>query len=206
MIKPIRFVLGPVLCALILASINRPASAKPVPDNLGNGLDKIVESNLILKGNTPAPVSDTSAKANGTAMVAGKSIATYDGYATRQAANYAAHAIIDPASKQLLVDIHLSGSLPFADVQKALTAKFASLKITAVDAKYRGAGVIEGFVSVDDVVALSQTNGVRSVQLSLKPYHHRPAAPPRGPVTPAAAGPLWSDWHYVRSGRHPTSR
>jgi hypothetical protein len=162
-----------ILFTALFSTIALSLFAKPVPDNLGNGLDKIVESNLILQGTIPAPPADPSARPNGTAMVAGKRVTTYNGYATRQAANYAAHAITDAASKHLMVDIHLSGTVPFADVQNALTAKFASLQVTAVDTKYRGVGVIEGYVAIDDVVALSETEGVRSVQLALKPYHSR---------------------------------
>ena len=166
--------------------------AKPVPDNLGNGLNKLVESNLILQGKIPALPTDSVAKPNGNVTVAGKTVATYNGYATRQAANYAAHAITEPASKKPMVDIHLSGTVSFADVQKTLTTKFSSLKITATDSTYR-AGVIEGYISLNDVVALSQVDGVRSVQLALKPYHGRripPAGAKAGIATPAVSGPL----------------
>jgi hypothetical protein len=179
-----------LLCSWVLSAFVISASAKPVPDNLGNGLDKIVESNLILKGAIPAPPADAAAKPNGSTMVAGTSIATYNGYATRQAANYAAHALTDPVSKQFMVDIHLSGTVPFANLQNTLMTKFASLKITAVDATYRGVGVIEGYIPVDDMVALSQMDGVRSVQLSLKPYHSRRAPRARAQVVPASVPAL----------------
>ncbi len=162
--------------------------AKPVPDNLGNGLNKLVESNLILQGKIPAPASDPVAKPDGTKVVGGKTIATYAGYATRQAANYAAHAITDRVSKQPMVDIHLSGTVALADLQKTLTTKFSSLKITAVDTQYR-AGVIEGYVSINDVVALSQVDGIRSVQLSLKPYHGRRINPAGAKSESAVASP-----------------
>src|ERR1700736_3967306 len=102
--------------AISVCLVGLSVSAKPVPDNLGNGLDKLVESSLILQGKIPAPPADPSAKPDGTIIVAGKNIAIYNGYATRQAANYAAHAIADPASKHFMVDIHLSGTVPFGDV------------------------------------------------------------------------------------------
>jgi hypothetical protein len=178
-----------VICAISAAFALTPIFGKPVPDNLGNGLNKLVESNLILAGKIPSPASDRAAKPNGSKVVAGKTVPTYNGYATRQAANYAAHAITDSVTKNPMVDIHLSGTLPLADVQKSLTAKFSSLKVTAVDSNYH-AGVIEGYVSLDDVVALSQMDGVRSVQLSLKPYHGRRIERPASAVTPAASGPL----------------
>jgi hypothetical protein len=179
-----------IACAALVCATSLSLSAKPVPENLGNGLDKIVESNLILKGVIPPPPADPAAKPNSSTIVAGKNVTTYNGYATRQAANYAVHAITDATSKHFMVDIHLSGTVPFGDVQNVLTTKFSSLQITAVDAKYRGVGVIEGYVATDDIVALSETDGVRSVQLSLKPYHSRRFARTRAAVTLAAAGPL----------------
>jgi subtilase family protein len=167
-------------CTILFAG---SALARPVPQNLGNGLDKLVESNLILRGKIDAPAVDESAKPNGTTNVAGKNITTYDGYATRQAANYARAAITDPVSKQFMVDIVLGGSVRFDKVKDALTNKFASLKITAMDPAYRGTGVIEGYVSLDDVPALAQTPGVRSVHLSLRPHHSK--RPGKGPAIDA---------------------
>src|SRR5436190_13857212 len=69
--------------------------ARPVPQNLGNGLDKLVESNLTLKGRLAAPAADAAAKPDGTAVVQGRTVKTYQGYATQQAANYARAAIVD---------------------------------------------------------------------------------------------------------------
>src|SRR4030081_3188737 len=175
-----------VFCAVLCGILAMPASAKPVPDNLGNGLDKLVESNLILKGKIAPPATDKSANPDGTTTVAGKSIDTYNGYATRQAANYAAAAIAEPASNRFMVDVVLSGAVPFDRVKQALTNNFASLQITAVDTKYRGVGVIEGYVSVDDVPAMAQTAGVRSMHLSLKPHHSARKLPPSALDAPAA--------------------
>jgi hypothetical protein len=182
------FVAGAILCGALAI----PAWAKPVPDNLGNGLNKLVESNLILQGKIASPPADNQANPTGQTLVAGKIVTTYGGYATRQAANYAAHAIIDPVSKNFMVDIHLSGGVAFADVQNALTSKFASLKITAVDSNYHGAGVIEGYIATDDLVALSQMDGVRSVQLALKPNHGRAVTKTGAPGTLAALTALGS--------------
>jgi len=181
---------SPIGLSILVCLIASILSAKPVPENLGNGLDKLVESNLILKGIIPPLPADPVAKPNGRVIVAGKNVTTYDGYATRPAANYGRHAITNPVSKNYMVDIVLSGTIPFADVQNALTTKFNSLQITAVDAKYRGVGVIEGYVSIEDVVALSETDGVRSVHLALKPYHSRHLTGQRVPAAPAVAAPL----------------
>ena len=48
----------------------------------------------------------------------------------------------------------MGGTVAFDQVRQTLTAKFVSLKITAVDPKYQGAGVIEGYISADDGVPL----------------------------------------------------
>lgn len=188
---PYRF---PSRLIILAAGLTASATilAKPVPDNLGNGLNKLVESNFILQGKISAPAADNSAHPNGTTLVGGRTVTTYDGFATRQAANYARHAITDPVSKQYLVDIVLSGSVPFDQVRQALTTKFASLRVTATDGKYRNAGVIEGYVSLDDVVTLSQTDGVRSVHLSLRPYRRAVTQPKSAEAAASLAAPLGS--------------
>jgi hypothetical protein len=131
--------------------------ATDLPKNLGYGLDKLVESNLILKG-------QGGEKGKKKASLIGQ----FNGYATEEAANYAAMAITSKDGR-VLVDITLSGKVPFAEVQASLRNKFASLEITSVDATYRNAGIIEGWLSVDDAAALSQVAGVKAVFLGLKP-------------------------------------
>src|SRR4051794_9318302 len=118
------------------------ACAIPVPQNLGNGLDELVESNLVLQGRIAAPTADKSTTPNGSMVVAGQRVSTYDGYATQQAANYAHAAIVDVVSNRFMVDIVLGGKVPFDQVQQTLTNRFASLQITATNAKYRGTGII----------------------------------------------------------------
>ena len=126
-------------------------SAKPVPDNLGYGLDKLVESNLLLRAG------------------AGRNVGRFDGYATAQAASYAATAIMD-GKDRVLVDITLTGRVPFATLRTSLERTVRSLTITSVDARYRGVGVIEGYVSVDQASALARTRGVSAVFLVQKPF------------------------------------
>jgi hypothetical protein len=181
----------PAVAACALAAITATSIlARPIPQNLGNGLDKLVESNLILQGKiaAPAQAANKSDKPTGKARVGGKTIATYDGYATRQAAEFAANAITEPVSQRPMVDIVLGGKVAFEQLKQTLTTKFPSLQITATDAKYRGTGVIEGYVSVDDVPALAETVGVRSVHLSLKPYHNARKIQPAVPAQAAALG------------------
>jgi hypothetical protein len=69
-----RRVASVVACAGLFASAC-VVSAKPVPDNLGYGLDKLVESNIALKSGS------------------GKGAQLFNGYATEEAANLAAAAI-----------------------------------------------------------------------------------------------------------------
>ncbi|HEX8489966.1 MAG TPA: hypothetical protein VF626_03010, partial [Chthoniobacterales bacterium] len=126
-----------------------PALAKrAVPDNLGNGLDKLVESNLAIKAGLPG---------------------NFDGFASRQAAAYAKLALSDKITGKYLVDIMLDGRVPLATLQTSLQSAFPLLEVKNIDTKYRGHGVIEGYVLIDDVPAMAYTPGVGSVILQLRP-------------------------------------
>ena len=132
-------------------------SATDVPKNMGNDLDKLVESNLALK----------AAQRNH------QQIVTYDGFATERAALASDMAIKDTASNKYLVDIHPSGRMPFNKLKESLLRSCPSLRITAIDTKYRGVGVIEGYISVGEVAKVANNKGVTSVQLGIKPYLKR---------------------------------
>src|SRR6476620_2247703 len=119
--------------------------ARPVPQNLAGGLDKLVESNLILK----------AAAAHGAAPSV-----LYNGYATQEAANYAALAIQDSETKRFLVDIHPSGRVPLDRLIETLEQKFSSFTFIAKDTKYKGVGVIEGYIGLDEVAALGNMREV----------------------------------------------
>jgi len=136
--------------AIALAALVGQAQATNVPQNLGYGLDKLVESNIALKN--PARTG-----------------ALYNGYASEAAAYYAGEAITDAATGRFLVDVTLSGRVSLNDVKNSLSANIPSLTIQATDASYRSTGILEGYVSIDDVALLSQTKGVQSVFLALKP-------------------------------------
>jgi hypothetical protein len=138
----------PILTAVLSAFLSLSALARPVPQNLGNGLDKLVESNLLLKAGAPG---------------------AFGGYATSQAARYATLAWIDKSTGRYLVDIYLTGTVPLATLRSSLPAKVASLAIKTTDASYRGVGAIEAYVSLDDVPALAKTPGVSSVVLAVRP-------------------------------------
>jgi hypothetical protein len=150
------------LLSLFAFSLN----AAEVPQNLGYGLDTLVASNIALKN--PAQ---------------GQQL--YNGYATEAAAYYASQAITDEATGRVMVDITLSGRVPLDTVKNAAQAKVGSLTITATNLDYRGAGILEGYVSIDDAAALSQLKGVRGVFLALKPDLNSSATPGAAATGPA---------------------
>lgn len=144
----------------LAAGLLAVASAKPAPDNLANGLGKIVENNLIEKGQiTSPPVGQTP------------NFAAYKAAIAREASTYAARAITDSASGRYLVEIMPNGRVPVAALQTSLQGRFPLLSITNVDTRYVGHGVLEGYISIDDVPAIASTAGVGSVILQLRPIH-----------------------------------
>ena len=132
-------------------------SATDVPKNLGNDLDKLVESNLALKK----------------AQINHQKIATYNGFASERAALASDMAIREQSTNKYLVDIHPNGRMSFDKLKENLLQSCPSLRITGIDTKYRGVGVIEGFISVDEVARVANNKGVTSVQLGIKPYVRR---------------------------------
>ena len=146
-----------VVLFLGMAMVVSTVSATDVPKNLGNDLDKLVASNIALK---KAQQTHTN-------------IVTYNGFASERAALASDMAIKDQASNKYLVDIHPSGRMKFEALKADLLKSCPSLRITAIDTKYRGVGVIEGFISVDEVVKVANNKGVTSVQLGIKPYLKR---------------------------------
>jgi subtilase family protein len=172
-------------CALVCGTtiMMIPALARPVPGNLANGLDKLVENNLIQQGKiTTAPAQTVTASSptkNGKTS-AGKTTATtisqtsFDSYkasVAKEAAKYGSRAVTQISMGKCLVDIMPNGRVPLATLQPSLQTKFPALSVTAVDSKYIGHGVIEGYVSLDDVPTIAQSEGVGSVILQLRPIH-----------------------------------
>ncbi len=151
-------------------------SAKtPVPENLSGGLGDLVKSRYELK----------QSKAAGQKM---QSVAAATGikFSSQVAADIANDSLTDDTGR-VMVMIHLSGLNTFKETRKAVKA-IPSLTITAVDKTYKG-GVIEGYVSVDDVADLAEVAGVRSVALEAKPEHNRRIAQATsGPVTDVVTG------------------
>jgi hypothetical protein len=139
--------------SLCLGLVATSLQARPVPQNLANGLGPLVESNIATK-----------------AQPNNKSIAKFNGFATQQAADFADNAIRDTATGRYLVDIYPANSRLNAEkLVTVLQKRFKSFTLTALDKKYHGVGVVEGFISLDDVPALGNLHGVRSVKLGTKP-------------------------------------
>ncbi len=154
--------LGLASASLLLVAAT--AHARPVPQNLAGGLAALVESNLALKAKSGAELA-----------------AQHQGFATDQAASYAALAIQDSATGRFLVDIFPRSQQVNAEKLVAvLQQKFPSFTLTALDKKYHGVGEVEGFISLDDVPALGNMREVRSVKLGLKPDLNRPVHPGGG--------------------------
>ena len=145
--------------------------AKPVPSNLGNGLDKLVANNLAL-----AAAGSTSTKlgaAAGTALNTGDSV-TVNGKTYVDAATAAvATSAIQDAQGRVLVRVTLNGAATFKQTSKAMKAAASSLSITAKDKTYRGVGVMNAYVDVADVPALASAQGVSAVILEWKPRHNK---------------------------------
>ena len=173
-------------CASALAAVC--VIAKPVPNNLANGLDKLVTNNLIQQGEitsaptiqtpvakTPVKVTKRSASRNSNLTAVATSTQSFDAYkasVAKQAASYASKAITQNATGKYLVDIMPNGRVPVATLQSTLQSKFPLLSVTATNTNYVGHGVIEGYVSLDDVPVMAQTEGVGSIILQLKPIHN----------------------------------
>ncbi len=141
-----------ILAVGILAALcTAPLQARQtVPQNMGYGLDVLIQSDTALRSSTP-PVQ------------------LFNGYASAQAAMYASRAITDSASGRVLIDITLNGAVEMVKVRMALESKIPSFSASVTDDSYRGVGMIEGYVAIADAAEVAQVAGVRGVFLALKP-------------------------------------
>ena len=167
------FVLPAALGFALLGTIS--AHAKPVPSNLGNGLDKLVASNLVVSA-TNAKSVKAGAKLGAAIGIAvdQANFVTVNGktYTDATVAAVATNAIQD-AQGRVLVRVTLNGAASFKDTRKAMKAAASSLSVTAKDKTYRGVGVMNAYVDVDDVPALASAQGVSAVILEWKPQHYK---------------------------------
>lgn len=140
---PLTIVGGFLLMGLLPSRI----FATPVPQNLGNGLREIVE------------------KQRSTAQVAPNALSAQQQQQQSLIISHDRLKLTD-AQGRILVNITLKGTVPLATVQSRLTALGAN--ITASDPRYR-AGIIEGFVPLDQVTKIAKMDGVSAVHLVPKP-------------------------------------
>jgi hypothetical protein len=144
-----------------LGILTNAVEARPVPQNLAGGLEALVESHVATK--------------------AGQTTGLFNGYTTEAAANYASLAIQDTETGRFLVDIYPKNNRVKAEALVAiLQQRFSSFALTALDKNYKGVGVVEGFISLDDVSALGNMPEVRSVMLGIKPELNRHVHPGGG--------------------------
>lgn len=165
------------ILAITLALSVLSLSARPVPQNLGNGLDKIVENNLLQQGKIlpPAQASNGTSKTSVSKRTATKNaadyVAAYKAAVAKEAATFSKMAIAEPTTGKYLVDIMPNGHVPLASLQAALQASFPATDVRQIDTKYAGHGVLEGYITVDDAPNIAQFAGVGSVILQLRPIH-----------------------------------
>src|SRR5437764_1405195 len=172
-----------ILCTAFVSTIALSLSAKPVPDNLGNGLDKLVTNNLIQQGlvttapstgqasTTTRPTKKSAAKYSGAITTTTQSFDTYKAMIAKQSASYASRAVTDATTGNYLVEIMPNGRVPVTTLQAMLQAAYPATTVQAVDQNYAGHGVIEGYVTLNDVPGIANTQGVGSVILELRPIH-----------------------------------
>lgn len=134
--------------------------APEIPSNLGGGLRALVKSS----GASPSSRSARSAPG-----------ATGDPLVTIGGLNTA----ITNERGAVMVNIVLNGKIPHAQVAATLGA--GVVEITATDAAYRE-GIIEGYVDLDDVVALAKAPGVQAVHLVHAPIKNVGATTSQGVV------------------------
>ena len=131
------------------------------PANLGNGLGVLTDSWTTTNG------------LSGSALSA---VAPYNGFTTAQAESYDQLAIKDSKGPQqttrYLVRVNPDGKMPIDALARNL-ASLSSFQLKSADPKYRGLGVMDAYIGLGDIKALSSATGVRSVILELQPRHGR---------------------------------
>jgi hypothetical protein len=171
------------LISAIALAVTASVFAKPVPDNLGNGLNKIVENQLVQQGQIGVPAAPAENNATGpmrlktraakkaVAAASAQFVSNYKEALAKQAASFSKLAIIDAKSGKYLVDIMPDGQVPVATLQSALQTAFPAIEIRHIDTKYAGHGVLEGFITLEDAPNIGRFDGVGSVILQLRPIH-----------------------------------
>src|SRR5690349_1992803 len=107
-----------VLVTAILSLAVTSSSARPVPQNLGNGLDKIVENQLLQQGaiGVPAQSGMTSNSTN--------YVNDYKAAVANAAGKYIDRALMQIGTSKYLVDIMPDGHTDLTALRNALQARF----------------------------------------------------------------------------------
>jgi Subtilase family len=158
-----RIILHSLCAGAFSLSLAGAVYAAPLPANLGNGLDKVVQAK------SKIPAFQNSA-------VADEGNATFDSAITDAQGRIMVRVNPAVVNKKPLMDIHA--------LANTLTSSIGSAQVKAINEGYRGVGVMDMWVAVDDVPALATSPGVRSVILEIQPQHSAKG----GPDTSAANG------------------
>lgn len=161
-------------CASFTLLATSPLRAiTPLPQNLGPGLDILVSSRVEYKNSIAA--QSTPPKAGETRRPGAGAPVFYStggvAFSSQRAADIADSAIGDEQGR-VMVMVRLNGLATFEEVSRKLQANAPSFTVTATDKNYK-AGVLEGYVNVDDVARLATARGVSNVLLEYAPELNR---------------------------------
>jgi hypothetical protein len=148
-----KFVVFLVLSTLACVS---PSGAGALPRNLGNGLTKLLRDNQSIAGRQTTPANKGSGRADSSGLM------QFDD------------------TGRVLVDILLDAALPFEQTRRDILAR-SGTKLRAENRTYRG-GVIEAWLSVDQIAVIARTPGVSALHASLAPRFNVGAVTSQGVV------------------------
>src|SRR5438046_23956 len=100
---------------------------------------------------TTRPTKKSAAKYSGATTTTTQSFDIYKAMIAKQSASYASRAVTDATTGNYLVEIMPNGRVPATTLQATLQAAYPATAVQAVDQNYAGHGVIEGYVSLNDV-------------------------------------------------------
>jgi hypothetical protein len=163
-----------ILLLLVSCGLALTSYGTPVPQNLGNGLNKILENNLLTAGtiSVPAPPDGSDATI--------AYINNYKAAVAKVANQFDQLAIKESVTGKYLVDIMPNGQVSRASLQSQLQTAFPLMSVQHTNDNYAGHGVIEAYIPLTNAAAVATFNGVSSVILQLKPIHNVGAVTSQG--------------------------
>src|SRR5438105_4832038 len=139
--------------------------ASPVPQNLGNGLNKILENSLLQAGTIQPPVPPAGGQ------ITQAYVDAYKARILKEANAFDSKAIKEAVTGKYLVDVMPNGQVSRATLQGQLQTAFPLMSVQHTNDNYAGHGVIEAYILLTDATNIAKFNGVRSVILQLRPIH-----------------------------------